>query len=183
MPLQDFIDRAPSSMDAARYSAARERSVGLGAMGFHSYLQTNAIPFESALARSANLRMFRHLRTQADAASRAIAGTVPPFAWVTDEGEKRFREDKFVDIARVVMARRGARRIGLPSASKPSSTWMDASSGRTSAAGASRSSNPRSTSCSAATEVIALVMDAIQNTESSLIAASAAMSRRPNAPA
>jgi ribonucleoside-diphosphate reductase alpha chain len=71
--LQDFIDRAPSSMDAARYSAARERSVGLGAMGFHSYLQMNGIPFESALARSANLRMFRHLREAADAASRLLA--------------------------------------------------------------------------------------------------------------
>src|SRR5688572_5743634 len=71
--LQDFIERAPSSMEAARYSAARERSVGLGAMGFHSYLQMHGIPFESALARSANLRMFRHLRAAADAASRALA--------------------------------------------------------------------------------------------------------------
>jgi ribonucleoside-diphosphate reductase alpha chain len=71
--LQDFIDRAPSSMDAARYSAMRERSVGLGAMGFHSYLQLNGIPFESALARSANLRMFRQLRQAADAASRVLA--------------------------------------------------------------------------------------------------------------
>jgi ribonucleoside-diphosphate reductase alpha chain len=71
--LEDFIRRAPDSMAAARYSAARERSVGLGAMGFHSYLQTNGIPFESALARSANLRMFRHLRREADSSSRRIA--------------------------------------------------------------------------------------------------------------
>jgi ribonucleoside-diphosphate reductase alpha chain len=71
--LDDFIARAPDSMAAARYSAARERSVGLGAMGFHSYLQMNGIPFESALARSANLRMFRHLRAAADAASRVLA--------------------------------------------------------------------------------------------------------------
>jgi ribonucleoside-diphosphate reductase alpha chain len=71
--LQDFIERAPDSMEDARYSAARERSVGLGAMGFHSYLQRNGIPFESALARSANLRMFKHLREQADAASHALA--------------------------------------------------------------------------------------------------------------
>ena len=68
--LQDFIDHAPPSMDAARYSAMRERSVGLGAMGFHSFLQTKGIPFESALARAANLRMFKHLRREADAASR-----------------------------------------------------------------------------------------------------------------
>ena len=71
--LEDFIARAPASMAAARYSASRERSVGLGAMGFHSYLQQSGIPFESALARSANLRMFRHLRRAADAASRRLA--------------------------------------------------------------------------------------------------------------
>jgi ribonucleoside-diphosphate reductase alpha chain len=71
--LQEFIDHAPASMDSARYSAARERSVGLGAMGFHSYLQNNGLPFESALARAANLRMFKHLRREADAASRVLA--------------------------------------------------------------------------------------------------------------
>ncbi|HTU64628.1 MAG TPA: ribonucleoside-diphosphate reductase subunit alpha [Steroidobacteraceae bacterium] len=71
--LQDFIDHAPASMETAKYSAMRERSVGLGAMGFHSWLQTNGIPFESALARAANLRMFKHLRREADAASRVLA--------------------------------------------------------------------------------------------------------------
>ncbi len=71
--LQDFIDHAPESMSAAKYSASRERSVGLGAMGFHSWLQNNGIPFESALARAANLRMFKHLRKQADEASRVLA--------------------------------------------------------------------------------------------------------------
>ncbi|MEO8019069.1 MAG: ribonucleoside-diphosphate reductase subunit alpha [Pseudomonadota bacterium] len=71
--LQEFIDHAPSSMDSAKYSAMRERSVGLGAMGFHSWLQNNGIPFESALARAANLRMFKHLRREADAASRLLA--------------------------------------------------------------------------------------------------------------
>lgn len=71
--LQDFIDNAPASMESAKYSAARERSVGLGAMGFHSWLQNNGIPFESALARAANLRMFKHLRREADAASRVLA--------------------------------------------------------------------------------------------------------------
>jgi ribonucleoside-diphosphate reductase alpha chain len=71
--LQDFIDNAPDSMASAKYSASRERSVGLGAMGFHSWLQNNGIPFESALARAANLRMFKHLRRAADEASRALA--------------------------------------------------------------------------------------------------------------
>jgi ribonucleoside-diphosphate reductase alpha chain len=71
--LQDFIDHAPASMESAKYSAMRERSVGLGAMGFHSWLQNNGIPFESALARAANLRMFKHLRREADSASRVLA--------------------------------------------------------------------------------------------------------------
>src|SRR6187455_2171325 len=71
--LQEFIDDAPASMDTAKYSAMRERSVGLGAMGFHSWLQNNGIPFESALARAANLRMFKHLRREADAASLVLA--------------------------------------------------------------------------------------------------------------
>src|SRR5688572_9390424 len=71
--LQEFIDQAPASMQSAKYSAMRERSVGLGAMGFHSWLQNNGIPFESALARAANLRMFKHLRREADAASQTLA--------------------------------------------------------------------------------------------------------------
>jgi len=71
--LQEFIDHAPASMATAKYSAMRERSVGLGAMGFHSWLQNNGIPFESALARAANLRMFKHLRREADAASLVLA--------------------------------------------------------------------------------------------------------------
>lgn len=71
--LEDFIAKAPGSMAHAKYSAMRERSVGLGAMGFHSFLQSHGIALESALAKSWNLRMFRHLRTQADEASRALA--------------------------------------------------------------------------------------------------------------
>jgi ribonucleoside-diphosphate reductase alpha chain len=71
--LDDFIERAPAGMERARYSAQRERSVGLGAMGFHSFLQARGIAFESALAKSWNLKMFRHLRAHADAASRALA--------------------------------------------------------------------------------------------------------------
>jgi len=71
--LQDFIDRAPSSMDRAKYSAQRERSVGLGLMGYHSFLQDRNIPFESAMAKSWNVRMFKHIRKGADAASVALA--------------------------------------------------------------------------------------------------------------
>ena len=50
--LQDFIDNAPDGMERAKYAAMRERSVGLGTMGFHSFLQANNVPFESAMAKS-----------------------------------------------------------------------------------------------------------------------------------
>ena len=71
--LTDFIDHAPDSMARARYSAMRERSVGLGTMGFHSFLQSGMIPIESVMAKVWNKRMFAHIRGQADAASRALA--------------------------------------------------------------------------------------------------------------
>ena len=71
--LQDFIDRAPPGMERAKYSAMRERSVGLGVMGFHSFLQSQNVPFESVIAKVWNKRMFTHIRAQADAASRVLA--------------------------------------------------------------------------------------------------------------
>ena len=71
--LQDFIDRAPEGMERATYSAMRERSVGLGVMGFHSFLQAQDVPFESVVAKVWNRRMFKQIRTQADAASRRLA--------------------------------------------------------------------------------------------------------------
>ena len=71
--LQDFIDRAPDGMEKAKYSAARERSVGLGVMGFHSFLQSQNVPWESVIAKVWNKRMFAHIRGQADAASKLLA--------------------------------------------------------------------------------------------------------------
>ncbi|MBA4801875.1 MULTISPECIES: ribonucleoside-diphosphate reductase subunit alpha [Euryhalocaulis] len=71
--LQDFIDRAPPEMANAVYSAKRERSVGLGLMGFHSFLQSQNVPFESAMAKSWNMRMFKHIRRGADQASVTLA--------------------------------------------------------------------------------------------------------------
>jgi ribonucleoside-diphosphate reductase alpha chain len=71
--LSDFIDRAPDEMERAKYSAYRERSVGLGLMGFHSFLQAQGVPFESAMAKSWNLQIFRHIRRGADAASVKLA--------------------------------------------------------------------------------------------------------------
>jgi ribonucleoside-diphosphate reductase alpha chain len=60
-------------MERARYSAMRERSVGLGVMGFHSFLQQQKVPWESVIAKVWNKRMFKHIRGQADAASRLLA--------------------------------------------------------------------------------------------------------------
>ncbi len=71
--LQDFIDRAPVDMERAKYAAMRERSVGLGVMGFHSFLQSQNVPFESVIAKVWNKKMFKHIREQADNASRMLA--------------------------------------------------------------------------------------------------------------
>jgi len=71
--LTDFIERAPDEMERAKYSAYRERSVGLGLMGFHSFLQAMNVPMESAMAKSWNLKMFKHIRRGADAASVKLA--------------------------------------------------------------------------------------------------------------
>ncbi|MEK9833477.1 MAG: ribonucleoside-diphosphate reductase subunit alpha, partial [Rhodospirillaceae bacterium] len=71
--LTDFIENAPDSFSKAKYSAMRERSVGLGIMGFHSFLQDQMVPFESAVAKAWNKKMFKHIRAQADAASKTLA--------------------------------------------------------------------------------------------------------------
>ena len=71
--LEDFIDRAPDAMKNAVYSAMRERSVGLGSMGFHSFLQKKGIPFESSLAKSWNMKFFKHIRKEADKASLILS--------------------------------------------------------------------------------------------------------------
>ena len=64
-----FIDNAPDAVARAKYSATRERSIGCGALGFHAYLQRKGVPFESTAAKSLNVRMFRHIRKQMDAAN------------------------------------------------------------------------------------------------------------------
>ncbi len=71
--LDDFIEKAPDDMARAKYSAMRERSVGLGVMGYHSFLQSMMIPFESVMAKVWNRRMFTHIKTQVDAASVKLA--------------------------------------------------------------------------------------------------------------
>ncbi len=71
--LQHFIDNAPDELFRARFSAASERSLGLGAMGFHAYLQSKGIPFESALAKSLNLKIFKKMKEQAVEESKRLA--------------------------------------------------------------------------------------------------------------
>jgi ribonucleoside-diphosphate reductase alpha chain len=63
--LQYFVDNAPDSLTRAKYSAYRERSLGLGAMGFHSYLQSKNVPFESVIAQSINTKIFEEVKTRA----------------------------------------------------------------------------------------------------------------------
>lgn len=71
--LSDFIARAPDSMKKAKYAAMRERSVGLGVMGFHSFLQSKMIPMESAMAKVWNRRMFQHIKRGVDDSSVKLA--------------------------------------------------------------------------------------------------------------
>jgi ribonucleoside-diphosphate reductase alpha chain len=70
--LQYFIDNAPSAIERARYSASRERSIGVGALGFHAYLQRNGIAWEGVMAKVANNRMFKHIRGGLDAANKKL---------------------------------------------------------------------------------------------------------------
>jgi ribonucleoside-diphosphate reductase alpha chain len=67
--LQYFIDNAPDSIARARYSAERERSIGLGALGFHAYLQRNGIAFEGVMAKVANNKIFKYIEEKMDEAN------------------------------------------------------------------------------------------------------------------
>ena len=71
--LQDFIDKAPDTMKNAKYSAMRERSIGLGAMGFHSFLQSKNVPIESIMAKVWNNKIFSHIAEQVKIASDILA--------------------------------------------------------------------------------------------------------------
>lgn len=71
--IEYFIQNAPDEIARARFSATQERSVGVGALGYHAYLQKNNIAFEGALAKSTNMRMFKHIRMQLDDANEKLA--------------------------------------------------------------------------------------------------------------
>ena len=82
--IEYFINNAPDELARARFSASQERSLGLGAMGFHAYLQKRGIPFESAMAKSFNLRAFSHIKNEASRATRELAeerGECPDSKW------------------------------------------------------------------------------------------------------
>jgi len=70
--LQHFIDNAPDQVARAKFSAMRERSIGIGALGFHAYLQKNMIAWESWQATSANVRMFKYMRNKLDEANMEL---------------------------------------------------------------------------------------------------------------
>jgi ribonucleoside-diphosphate reductase alpha chain len=71
--LQYFIDNAPDTISRARFSAQQERSIGVGTLGFHAYLQKLSLPFESALAKSINMRVFKHIKQELDVANVELA--------------------------------------------------------------------------------------------------------------
>jgi len=84
--LQDYIDRSEPAMARAAYAAMRERSVGLGVMGLHSLFQARGLPFESALAKSWNKKIFKHIRAQVDQASMNLAVERGPCPDAADMG-------------------------------------------------------------------------------------------------
>ena len=71
--LTDFIEKAPDSFNDATYAALRERSVGLGVMGLHSYFQQKMIPFESVMSKVWNKKIFSNIQKQVDKASKDLA--------------------------------------------------------------------------------------------------------------
>jgi len=71
--LQDFINTAPDEMSRAKYSATRERSIGLGVMGFHSFLQASNVPMESVMSKVWNRKVFEHISKEVNKASVALA--------------------------------------------------------------------------------------------------------------
>ena len=67
-----FIEHAPDAVSRAKHSAIRERSIGLGALGFHAYMQKKNIPFESIAAKAANVRMFRYIKKHMEIANERL---------------------------------------------------------------------------------------------------------------
>jgi len=106
--LQHFIDKAPNTIKRAKYSAMRERSIGVGALGFHAYLQKNNLAFESPMAIGRNKQMFKHIREGLDKANQELGkerGEAPDcqsiISFEDNEGNIRnINSSDFVDIMR-----------------------------------------------------------------------------------
>ena len=71
--LSDFINKAPEQFSGAKYSAEKERSVGLGVMGLHSYFQKKMIPLESVMSKTWNKKIFKDIQEKVDQASKDLA--------------------------------------------------------------------------------------------------------------
>ena len=71
--LTHFIENAPDELERAKYSASRERSIGMGTMGFHAYLQKNSIPFEGMVASGVNMQIFNKIKSEAMIETKRMA--------------------------------------------------------------------------------------------------------------
>ncbi len=84
--MTDFIENAPDQFSDATYSAMRERSVGLGVMGLHSYYQKKMIPIESVMSKAWNKKIFEHIHKNVDKASKDLAEERGPCPDAADYG-------------------------------------------------------------------------------------------------
>jgi ribonucleoside-diphosphate reductase alpha chain len=97
--LEDFIEKTEgrNGFENARYAAMRERSVGLGAMGLHSYFQQKRIPFESGMAKAINLRVFKFIHEACEEANVILANRKGACPDAKDAGHnKRFSHTRAI---------------------------------------------------------------------------------------
>ena len=106
--LQYFIDNAPDTVSRAKFSATQERSIGIGALGFHAYLQKKGIAFEGVMAKVANNKMFKHIRESLNVANLELGterGEAPDVqSWIEFEDAEgkivKFNSSEYVKIIR-----------------------------------------------------------------------------------
>jgi ribonucleoside-diphosphate reductase alpha chain len=106
--LEYFIKNAPSSIKRAKYSAMRERSIGIGALGWHALLQKKNLPWESSMAVGLNKTIFKHVREQLDVANKELGlerGEAPDVQSVIEFEDNagntiKFNSSDFVDVVR-----------------------------------------------------------------------------------
>lgn len=87
--LQFFIDHAPDQIERARYSALRERSIGIGALGFHAYLQSKKIPLESVLAKVINNKVFGYIKAECERGDKILCDLRGPCPDAKEAGIQR----------------------------------------------------------------------------------------------